>query len=81
LNWVTGIRILGNLACLFALFYGYMFCSQCSSYLIIFMTIKVLKRFEFSLRVFCESSTRYPSISHLKKGRAFYIDDQICPNS
>ena len=73
MNWVTGIRILENSACVFVLFYGYMFCPQCSSYLIIFMMIKVLKRFEFSLQVFCESSTRYPSISHLKRGEGVFI--------
>ena len=39
----------------------------------IFMMIKVLKRFEFSLQVFCESSTRYPSISHLKRGEGVFI--------
>ena len=49
---LTGIKILRNSACLCVLFSGYMFCSQCFSYLIIFMMIKVLKGLNFPCEYF-----------------------------
>ena len=78
---MTGIRILENLACLFVLFYGYMFCSQCSSYLIIFMMIKVLKGLNFPCEYFVNHQPDIHQFRISKGARGFYIDDQICPNS
>ena len=81
MNWVTGIRILGILACLCALFYGYMFCSQCPSYLIIFTMIKVLKGLNFPCEYFVNLQPDIHQFRISKGARVFYIDDQICPNS
>ena len=81
MNWVTGIRILGNLACLCVLFSGYMFCSQCFSYLIIFMMIKVLKGLNFPCEYFVNLQPDIHQFRISKGARVFYIDDQICPNS
>ncbi len=71
MNWVIGIRILGNLACLFVLFL----------WTYVLMMIKVLKGLNFPCEYFVNLQPDIHQFRISKGARFFFIDDQICPNS